>query len=213
MQFYYMIGHVKMKKIVSSVALLALSGNILMAGGDMVAVEPEINIPVQDIVMLEDNVKYDGFYAGGAVSHMRMNENVAASSYAFTLLAGYYFNKYFGLEARYTQTFGGMDVTPPASANVDTMKNYGLYAKPMYSVTTGLALYGLVGYGKSSYDKNNVTYSDSGLQWGLGAKYELSNGVGLFVDYIQMYSGSDYDNLVASDVQFDGMNVGATYTF
>jgi opacity protein-like surface antigen len=106
-----------------------------------------------------------------------------------------------------------MDVTPPAAANVDTMKNYGLYAKPMYSVTTGLALYGLLGYGKSSYEKNAVTYSESGLQWGLGAKYELSNGVGLFVDYMQMYSGSNYDGLIVSDAQFDGMNVGATYTF
>ena len=204
-----------MKKIVSSVAILALTGNILMAGGSISPVEPEMNMPEQDVVMLEDNVKYDGFYVGGAISHMNMSENVSAESYAFTLLAGYYFNKYFGLEARYTQTIGGMDVTPSTSlTSVDKMKNYGIYAKPMVSITTGLSLYALAGYGKSSYTTNGTTYSDSGFQWGLGAKYELSGGLGLFVDYINMYDGNNYDNLpYTGDVQFDGMNVGATYTF
>jgi hypothetical protein len=204
-----------MKKIVSSVALLAFTGNILMAGGSVAPLEPEMSIPEQDIVILEDNVKYDGFYAGGAISHMNMSESVSAESYAFTLLAGYYFNKYFGLEARYTQTIGGMDITPStAPVSVDKMKNYGLYAKPMLSITTGLALYALAGYGRSSYTTNGITYSDTGLQWGLGAKYELSGGLGLFIDYINMYDGNNYGNLpYAGDIQFDGMNVGATYTF
>ncbi len=202
-----------MKKLASTVALLAISGNLLMAGGSISPVEPEITVPLQDVVMLNDSIQYEGFYAGGALSHMTMYENVAASSYAFTLLAGYYFNQYFGLEARYTRSIGGMDVTPPAAANVASMENYGLYAKPMYSITTGLALYGLAGYGRSSYDKNGVSYKKSAFQWGLGAKYELSNGVGLFIDYIKMYSGKNYDGITGLDVQFDGMNVGATYTF
>ena len=203
-----------MKKLASTVTLLAISGNLLMAGGSISPVEPEMTVPMQDVVVLNDNIRYEGFYVGGALSHMRMNENVAADSYAFTLLAGYYFNQYFGLEARYTRSIGGMDVTPPtASGTVDSMENYGLYVKPMYSITTGLALYGLAGYGKSSYDKIGASYSESGFQWGLGAKYELSSGVGLFVDYIQMYSGSGYDGITGADVQFDGMNVGATYTF
>jgi len=202
-----------MKKLVSTVALLTIAGNLLMAGGDLDAVEPEISVPTQEIVVMDDSVRYDGFYVGGAVGKMRINEKVATDSYAFTLLAGYYFNQYFGIEGRYTQSFGGLDVTPPGSANVGTLKNYGLYVKPMYSVTTGLALYGLAGYGKSSYEKNNVTHSKSDFQWGLGAKYELSNGVGLFVDYIEMYSGNNYDGITGVHTQFDGMNLGATYTF
>jgi len=204
-----------MKKIVNSIALLTVVSNVLMAGGDFVTpVEPEVNIPEQEVVMLEDNVKYDGFYAGVATGYMQMREAVASDSYAFTLLAGYYFNKYFGIEGRYTQSFGGMTVTPPAAATVGTMKNYGLYAKPMYSVTTGLALYGLAGYGKSTYKTNGVNYTNNGLQWGLGAKYELANGLGLFVDYLKMYDTNNYGALpYAGNVQFDGINVGTTYTF
>jgi len=203
-----------MKKLVNTVALLAVSGNMLMAGGDFVAVEPEINVPAKEVVVLNDTVKYDGFYAGGALGNIRMNENIVAGSYAFSLLAGYYFNQYFGVEARYTQSIGGITVTPPASASIKSMKNYGIYAKPLYSITTGLALYGLAGYGKSSYKKNNITFNHSGLQWGLGAKYELSNGVGFFVDYLQMYRGTKYSTLpLTNKAVLDSMSVGATYTF
>lgn len=52
-----------MKKIISSIALLAMASNVAMAGGDFTdPVEPEINIPAQEIVVIEDNVQYDGFY-------------------------------------------------------------------------------------------------------------------------------------------------------
>ncbi|WP_295418771.1 porin family protein [Sulfurovum sp.] len=203
-----------MKKLVSSVALLAIAGNLLMAGGDIAPVEPEVTIPVKETVLV-DNVKYDGFYVGGALSHLRMNEDGISSGYALTVLAGYYLNKYFGIEGRYTRTLGDVDVDngPTTVSQSDTLSNVGIYFKPMYSLTTGFSLYGLAGYGKSTYEKSGTDYSESGVQWGLGAKYELSNGFGLFVDYLNMYSDDDYDGLVAEDILFNAMNVGATYTF
>ncbi len=204
-----------MKKIVSSVALLAIAGNLLMAGGDIDAVEPEVTIPEKEMVVIDDNVKYDGFYAGGALSHLRMNEVDVASGYALTIMAGYYFNKYFGIEGRYTRTLGDIDLDIGATTSSvdDVMSNLGIYFKPMYSLTTGFSLYGLAGYGKSTYEKSGTEYSESGAQWGLGAKYELANGVGLFVDYLNIYSDDDYDGLAAEDILFNSMNVGATYTF
>ena len=46
-----------MKKIVSSMAILAMTSSILVAGGDFTdPVEPEMNIPTKDIVVIEDDV-------------------------------------------------------------------------------------------------------------------------------------------------------------
>jgi len=206
-----------MKTIVSTIALLAIAGNVLMAGGDFTEpVEPEIFIPEQEIIVIDDDVKYSGFYAGAALSHMRMSEAVTSNGYAVTLMGGYYFNQYVGLEARYMKTLFDLEIdsSRPIVTTQDVLENVGLYVKPMYSITTGLALYGLAGYGQSTYCKvSGGDYRESGFQWGLGAKYELANGVGLFVDYLDIYDDDNYDGLTVPDVRFNGTTVGATYTF
>ena len=211
-----------MKKIVNSIALLTAASNLLIAGGDIVPMEPAVSVPEKEIVVINDNVKYDGFYAGAALSHMRMNEAVTASGVALTIMGGYYFNKYFGVEGRYTSTVGDVDVDdgPTNISRNDRLSNVGIYLKPMYSVTTGFAVYGLAGYGKSMYEKEGTDYSESGVQWGLGAKYELSNNVGLFADYLDAYNDNNFDGLKedatgaeVNEVKMNLFNVGAAYTF
>jgi len=205
-----------MKKIVRSIALLSVASNLVLAGGDFeTPVEPEVNIPEQEVVVLEDNVKYDGFYAGAGLSYMGMSEAVTVNGYAITLVGGYYFNKYVGVEARYSHTISDLDINSarPIVTTSDALSNVGLYVKPMYGVTTGFSIYGLAGYGKSTYEKLNTDYSETGFQWGLGAKYELANGLGLFIDYLDLYDANNYDSLNVPDVQFNATTVGATYTF
>ena len=204
-----------MKKIVNSIALLAVASNVLIAGGDFEVVEPSINIPEQEVVVIEDDVKYAGFYAGAGLNHMRMSEAVTSSGYGITLIGGYYFNQYIGLEARYMRTLSDLDLdsSRPIITTNDVLENVGLYVKPMYSITTGLALYGLAGYGQATYCNASGDYSENGFQWGLGAKYELANGVGLFVDYLDIYDDDNFDGLNVQDVQFSATTVGATYSF
>ena len=205
-----------MKKIVSTIAYLAMGSNMLIAGGDFTEpMEPEVNIPVKEVVVIEDDVKYSGFYAGAALNHMRMSEALTSSGYGITLIGGYYFNQFIGVEARYMETISNLDRVSarPIVTTSDKLKNVGLYVKPMYSITTGLALYGLAGYGQSTYRNTNNTYTENGFQWGLGAKYELANGVGLFVDYLDLHDRDNFDSLIVPDVQFSATTIGATYTF
>jgi len=201
-----------MKKLVSSVALLAVTSNLLMAGGDIAPVEPAINVPSKETVVVDDNVKYDGFYAGGALGYMRFNNGPESRGYALTVMGGYYFNRYIGVEARYTATIGDVDEdtgTHPVTSKDRLLSNVGIYLKPMYNITTGFSAYGLVGYGKA----HAGDLDESGVQWGLGAKYELANGVGLFVDYMNLYEGDDFDGTNVKDAFFSTTNVGASYTF
>ena len=205
-----------MKKIVSTIACLAMGSNMLIAGGDFTEpMEPEVNIPVKEVVVIEDDVKYSGFYAGAAANHMRMSEAITSSGYGVTLVGGYYFNQYVGVEARYMRTLSDLDIdsSRPIITTNDTLENVGLYVKPMYSITTGLALYGLAGYGQSTYCNASGDYSENGFQWGLGAKYELANGVGLFVDYLDIYDDDNFDGIMVKDITYGSVTVGTTYTF
>lgn len=200
-----------MKKVLSTAALLAITSNIAIAGGDFSApVEPEVTIPEKEIVVVDDNVKYDGFYLGGALSYLRFNSLFESRGHALTLIGGYYFNKYLGVEARYTGTPTDVDVE---ESNVVTsrgkyMSNVGLYLKPMYNITTGFSAYGLAGYGQAHVG----SLDDSGFQWGLGAKYELANGVGIFFDYMDLSDSDTFDGQPQDDT-FSATSVGATYTF
>jgi opacity protein-like surface antigen len=185
---------------------------VAMAGGNIgSAVEPEVTIPQKEIVVVDDNVKYDGLYAGGAMSYVRFNENNELRGYALTLIGGYYFNKYIGVEARYTRTLTDVDEDSGAilTAVDKDLSNLGIYIKPMYNITTGFSAYGLAGYGKAKVGD----FSESGVQWGLGSKYELANGVGVFFDYMNFYDGDDFDGGNVDNTFFSSTTVGATYTF
>jgi len=201
-----------MKIVLSTVTLLALTSNFVMAGGNiLVPVEPSASIPEKQIVIVNDNVTYNGFYLGGALSYMRLNEAVELRGNALTLLGGYYVNKYLGVEARYTQTLTDIDEDQGSViVSKDTeLSNIGIYVKPMYNLTTGFSIYGLAGYGKAKAGD----LEETGVQWALGSKYELANGVGIYFDYTNLYDGDDFDNTNVKDTFFSSTTVGATYTF
>ncbi len=57
---------------------------------------------------------------------------------ATLLLAGYNFNQYIGVEARY-------------AGLTDCLENTAIYVKPMYPIGDA-TVYGLLGYGETTYD-------------------------------------------------------------
>jgi len=204
-----------MKQLVSTVALLAITTNFSLAGGQ---IKPEILEPIeveQPEVVLDEDIKYDGFYVGAGVSNMSINEAVTTDGYALTFVAGYYFNKYFGIEGRYSRTVVDVDVDHGAEivSESDVLENMGIYFKPMFNLTTGFSFYGLAGYGQSSYEKEDKTYTEEGFQWGLGAKYELAEGFGIFIDYLSMYDDDNFDGILVDDITYGSITVGTTYTF
>jgi len=203
-----------MKILMSRIAFVAMSTSMAIAGGnsfELTPIEPTMNVPQKEVVIVNNNVKYDGFYLGGALSYLRMNAIDELRGHALTLIGGYYFNKYIGLEAHYTSTLTDLDLDSGASvtSSTDTLTNLGIYLKPMYNLTTGFSVYGLAGYGRAK----SADLEESGLQWGIGSKYELANGVGLFLDYMNLYNGDNFDTIQAQGAFFNSTSVGATFTF
>ncbi|MCD6654872.1 MAG: porin family protein [Sulfurovum sp.] len=219
-----------MKKItVSIVAALAMNA-FAFAGGDIAPVEPEVTVP--EVV---EAAPFPGaFYVGLGYSYMKAEsdpfmleefDNVEVSegditSNSLLLLAGYKYNQYLGLEARYTMNLGDPEFDYGSLPAIDLdgdMTNIGIYAKGMYPVTEAIDVYALLGYGQVTIDTDLFgDLSESGFQWGLGASYAVTENIGVFADYTRLYDDTGFDGLLdveGVDIAVDSINVGMTYTF
>lgn len=179
-----------MKKVTLSIIAALAMNTFAFAGGDISPVEPEVTIP--------EVVESTGsFYVGLGYSYMNLDagNNGEHDGDATLLLAGYNFNQYIGVEARY-------------AGLTDCLDNAAIYVKPMYPFGDA-KVYALLGYGETTYDNGVVDNSENGFQWGLGANYAVTENIGLFADYTNLYD----DTFAGVDSTVDAINVGVTYTF
>jgi len=210
-----------MKKIVYSMVAVAALSSVVFAGGDFGKnVEPAVMIPV---VMEPVPVDESGFYVGLGLSGTATTDgtpnifDVKARQDRtgdVTLLAGYDFNQYMAVEARYMDSFTQEDVLERNS--------WGIYVKPQYPINEKFNVYALLGYGGMTADSitpDPVSVDDEGFQWGLGANYSLVeyvNNLSLFVDYVRIANDMDADvflSTVDTTVNADTLTVGVTYKF
>jgi opacity protein-like surface antigen len=113
---------------------------------------------------------------------------------------GYNINKYIGIEARGVSTM--------IKDNGAKVTHYGAYVKPMLPITNKVKAYGLVGYGKSKTTGHLRKADVSGLAWGLGVDYAVTDKVSAFVDYQKLINKSD-----SKAPKLDTVNIGANYNF
>ncbi len=204
-----------MKKFnLSLVAVLAMS-TFAIAGGDIAPVEPMVETPY-----VEESTP-GAFYIGGAygygnvdVSNIYLSQDENFDS--FMLQAGYKFNPYIAVEGRYWWT---SEDTWDANLGLDfSTDSWGIYVKPMYPVTNELDIYALLGYGDTDpqIGGEGPGYDTDGFQWGLGASYNFTDNVAVFVDYVNLYDDTDYRGAPTNadiDLTIDTVNIGVTYTF
>ncbi|PTB83664.1 hypothetical protein C9926_01760 [Sulfurovum lithotrophicum] len=205
------------KKVFFSAIVLCIS-TATYAGGNIVSVvEP---IPVKKLAT--------PIYLGAGFVTGRYNaSNYEDVTYGAMLRAGYEFNQYVGLEARYIATFWDK-----GSLYGQQLEHFGLFVKPMLPFNENFNLYGLLGYGWTQTDTSGILNSaldDNGFSAGLGLEYDLSDkrddydeniyypegfdgqadqemGWGLFVDYQRLLIKSDIPDL-------DVVSAGVTYDF
>ncbi len=201
-----------MKKIVLSVVAMVAVSTACFAGGDIEPVEPMVNTP-----MVESSPS--GFYLGlgatasstgiGTVSVFSSNAGQDRMG-DITFQAGYEFNPYVALEGRYSTSFYADD-----SISRDS---WGIYLKPQYPVSDSMSVYALLGYGGMTLDGTdgvNASLDDNGFQWGLGASYDVTSNVALFVDYVSIANNMKADSFFASslDINSQAVTLGVTYKF
>ena len=198
-----------MKKIVLSVWAIAAMSSLGFAGGDIAPVASEMTPSA-----IEKN-----FYAGlGLTGVGTSTEDVNIFSEEsgqdrtgnLSLLAGYEFNPYIAVEGRYS-----MYVTEEDYLNTDF---WGIYAKPQYPVSEDFTIYALLGFGGTTVVGINtaaIDLDDTGFQWGLGASYDVSDDIAVFVDYVSVADDMTPDawNGTTPDVSIGAITLGITYRF
>ena len=183
-----------MKRVTLSIIAVLAMNTFAIAGGDISPVEPQITVP-------EVTESTGSFYAGLGYSYINLDVSGAddVDGDATLLLAGYKFNQYIGVEARY-------------AGFTDCLENTAIYVKPIYPIGDA-SVYGLLGYGETTYD-NGASSSENGFQWGLGANYAVTENIGVFADYTKLYDDTGFDyRATLDDVSADTWTVGFSYNF
>lgn len=203
-----------MNTIKLSAVVAVFSTTVAFAGGDVAPVQPYIEVPT---VTVEESNELTGFYAGLAYSCAQLTQDTPDETHmgsGISASVGYNFNEYLAVEARYTTTLGDLAYK---TWNIDEdrtgdISNIGIYLKPQMNIGS-LGLYGLVGYGQTTFD-NGTSYSEDGIQYGAGLSMTATDNVQLFVDYRRLYDDSGFDGLaIDRDVAANSWSLGANYNF
>jgi opacity protein-like surface antigen len=201
-----------MKKVLFSVVAMATMSTLSFAGGDIDPVEPMVDTPVMA-------ASHSGLYLGlgltasstgiGTVSVFSENSGQDRLG-DITFQAGYEFNPYIAVEGRYSTSLFAEDFIERDS--------WGVYLKPQYPVNDAMTVYALLGYGGMTLDGIDgvrASLDDNGFQWGLGASYDVSNNVAVFIDYVSIANDMSADSFPASslDISSQAVTLGVTYKF
>ncbi len=130
------------------------------------------------------------FYAGALVSYSNAEFHHSSSTVTVTegnpfliqAQAGYFFNDYLALEARY-----GTSVQRDSGLAVDSLASG--FIKLNMPVSERIALYGLAGYSSVQIDQQNVgSNKDQGFSFGLGMHYALDKQNAVVFEFVDSTS-------------------------
>ncbi len=218
-----------MKNIILSVVAILAMSTYSYAGGNIAPIIEESVVVVEEV-----SIDDAGAYVG--VGYTAINNKTTISNGVngevdydgFMLQAGYKFNSYIAIEARYwdagderlnmSHPIGHPD---PDDHIVDTQFDaWGIYLKPIYPVTEAFDVYALLGWGHQNTKNHTYTPDDSSLSWGLGVAYSFTNNLSVFVDYVSIYDDTaindsidPYGQLVDVEVESTAWSAGVTYSF
>ncbi len=146
------------------------------------------------------------FYAGALLSYSNAEHHYTSSSsvaegspYLLQAQAGYFFNDYLALEARY-----GTSVQRASGLAVDSILSG--FAKFNIPVSERVALYGLAGYSSVQIDQQKIgSDKEQGFSFGIGAHYALDKHSAIVFEFI--------DNVSEDKVRLNAISLGFQHRF
>lgn len=162
-----------------------------------------------------------GLYLGLGYSNTNVDFGISSDFYdgdifdvstdSLLLLAGYDINEYVGVEGRYywNITSIGVDYYASGVPIIEDYKaeSFAFYVKPQYSFDM-ITIYALLGVTMNDYTALIGTDDDTLFSWGLGAKFNMTQSFGAFVDYTDL---GESDALITTGLS--SWNLGITYKF
>jgi len=199
-----------MKKISTKsillLSLIALSSQV-HAKGETLPLEKnkvEIQKEVQNKEVQEEKLKETPWYVAGGLSMAKVSSgNCEDITYGIIGKIGYELNDNIAFEVRGIRTNWDYEGAK--------IKHLGAFIKPQYFINEDLALYGLLGYAKTTLSYK-YPFNETGLAYGIGVDYSFNNDeddddkYSLFVDYERLLHKSNIPNI-------DALSAGLKYNF
>lgn len=207
----------EMKKLTLSLTAILAMSTFAVAGGDIAPMEPVVNTPV-----VVEEASTGSLYLGIGYSALRSDSNFVDIKHhglniptvdfdddysAMMFQAGYNFNPYVAVEARYWVGLTDNSFTITGNTFDSDASAYGIYLKPTYPVTSAFDIYALLGY--ASVTVNDVQiggvnrdFDIDGFSWGIGASYSVTENIAFSVDYV------DFQD---DDIKFQGVHTSGTF--
>ncbi|MCW8834475.1 MAG: porin family protein [Colwellia sp.] len=186
---------------------------------------------VSPILATENN----SWYIGGVYTAQKISLPSAGRDFnTVGIVAGYQYNNYLSLETRFSKGTSGntfnYDFRDFPDEGVDTDIDYqvSVLIKASYPINEKFDVYVTTGYSKTKIEQeildsivnaeglligvntSNFTFTESGLTYGLGLKYNVTNSVNLFVDYQIL---PNWEPFSTNSESWDSINVGFNYEF
>jgi len=141
-------------------------------------------------------------------------------------IIGLQFNDYIAIEGRLIKTIFEKDYSD--------LTAYSIFLKPQYPINKNFKIYGLLGFGTTDVKGNAKSdgygaHDDvigkkilhhTGLQWGIGFSYGITENISFFTDYTSLAKDEDidstlygYDPVTYHKLSTDGITVGILYSF
>jgi len=141
-----------------------------------------------------------------------IKEILDESTNSVVMLAGYDFNKNFGVESRYYLNTSSIAFdyylgNLPVEYKAESLT---FYAKPQYNMGV-MTIYGLVGVAYNDYTADTILGGDNSealFSWGAGAKFNVTQSLGLFLDYTDLGESNSIIN-----TNLSSWNLGVSYRF
>ena len=213
-------------KLTHSIVAIATLSTLSFAGGNINPItvfeaEPVINVPVEPVPapvavkapapVVPVVVPAPNFYFGLGATKMKVKQDASTvpavsalsdSQTGITAKLGYDFMDYLGAELRGSSAISDAD-TANGSRKI---KQIDAYLKPNYDLTDSLNLYGLLGASKVNMSEPGTLKANTGLSYGLGLDYAVSDTFSVFIDAVDYLRKSNKNNIY-------GATLGAAYHF
>lgn len=199
------------KTIKLSLLVMATLSSQSFAGGEFLPVSvyetEKVDVPIEivkpkvieTVIKEVDPIvpKQLDWYAGvGFVAGQAKASNCEDKTYGVMARLGYEFSEYVGVEVRGFRTNWDYEG--------GKLKHVGAFLKPQYPVSKAFNVYGLAGYAKTAMGTKR-SFSDTGLAYGFGLDYTLTNNLSIFTDYERLNHDAPYD--------LDALSLGIDFSF
>jgi hypothetical protein len=155
----------------------------------------------------------EGFYAGGLLTRASVSIDGISDIKAVAIGAklGLPLNKYFAVETRLGIGASGAESVSFLNQSVDIKLDsfVGTYGKAILPLADAASVYGLLGYTRgeitASGPGGTFVGSESGVSFGIGADYAITDGASLGIEWARLFS--------VNGSKLEGLTVGASFKF